>query len=50
MQPNFNKVKVSANRVKYKIKKHFLIFISEMQPKFSKAKVSANRKQKQNNF
>ena len=37
---NFDKVKVSANRAKYK--KNPFFFISEVQPKFDEAKVLAN--------
>ncbi len=38
---NFDKVKVSANRAKYK-KNLVLFFISEVQPKFDVVKVLAN--------
>ena len=35
----FGVANVTINRAKYKMKKHFFIFISEMQPKFGVANV-----------
>ena len=41
-ESTFDEVKGSANRVKYKTKNDFFVFISEVQPTFDEVKITKN--------
>ena len=48
-ESTFDEVKGSANRVKYKTKNDFFVFISEVQPTFDEVKITKNWEKYQNN-